>query len=200
MRILLIGATGTLGRAVHSMLDGRGHDIVTAARKDADLAVDITDPGSIRAMYERVGSVDAVANAAGWVPWKPFGELGHEDVLAGLRGKALSQVDLVREGLAHVAPGGSFTLVTGVLARDQLFTGTVAALANGAVEAFVRAAAIELPDHRRINVVSPTVFTESMDAYGDLFVGWKPVPVAEAARAYLRSVEGRHTGRVYVVE
>ncbi|WP_436763111.1 short chain dehydrogenase [Streptosporangium sp. V21-05] len=195
MRILLVGATGTLGRSVRDVLGERGHEIVTASRGGSDVSVDITDTESIRAMYEKVGEVDAVASAAGSVPWLPFGELRHQDVLDGVAGKVVSQVELVRRGAAHVT--GSFTLITGVLARDPVRTGTVASLANGAIEAFVRAAAIELP--QRVNAVSPTVFTESADAYGDLFAGFEPVPVRQAANAYVRSIEGHQTGQVYEV-
>lgn len=195
MRILLVGATGTLGASVLEVLRERGHDIVTASRKGSDVAVDITDPGSIQAMYERVGTVDALASCAGGVPWLPFGELGHQDVLDGIAGKVVSQVELVRQGLTWVT--GSFTLITGVLARDPLRTGTVAALANGAVEAFVRAAAIEVT--QRVNAVSPTVFTESVELYGDLFTGFEPVPVRRAAAAYVRSIEGHQTGRIYEI-
>lgn len=200
MKVLLVGATGTLGRSVLTALRDRGHEVVTASRKGADIAVDITDPVSICAMYERVGGVEAVACAAGSVPWRPFSELSYQDVLDGAIGKVLSQVELVRQGSACATETASFTLITGVLARDHTPTGVVASLANGAVEAFVRAAAIELPHRQRINAVSPTVFTESLDAYGDIFAGFEPVPVRRAAQAYVRSIEGRQTGQVYRVE
>ena len=62
------------------------------------------------------------------------------------------------------------------------------------------AAAIELPRGVRINVVSPTVFEESMASYGPFFPGFIPVPVARAAQAYVKSIEGAQTGRVYRVE
>lgn len=199
MRILLVGATGILGQSVREVLQERGHEVLGASRKDPVLSVDITDPESIRAMYEKAGPVDAVASAAGSVPWKPLGELSHGDVLDGLIGKAFSQVELVRQGTAHTADGGSFTLITGVLARDPVRTGSIASLANGAIEAFVRTAAIELPRGQRINAVSPTVFAESADAYGDLFAGFVPVPVRRAAEAYVRSIEGHQTGQVYVM-
>jgi NAD(P)-dependent dehydrogenase (short-subunit alcohol dehydrogenase family) len=195
MKILLVGATGTLGQSVREVLRERGHEVVTASRKGSDVSVDITDPESIRAMYEQVGKVHAVASAAGSVPWLPFGELRYQDVLDGVAGKVVSQVELVRQGAAYVA--GSFTLITGVLAREPLRTGAVASLANGAIEAFVRAAAIELP--QRVNAVSPTIFTESVDAYGDLFAGFEPVPVRQAANAYVRSIEGHQTGQVYKI-
>jgi NAD(P)-dependent dehydrogenase (short-subunit alcohol dehydrogenase family) len=200
MRILLVGATGTLGRSVHEVLRERGHDVITASRKASEVSVDMTDPESIRAMYEWAGRVDAVAVTAGSVPWKPFGDLGSQEVRDALIGKAFSQVELVRQGSTHVTEEASFTLITGVLARDPIPTGAMATLANGAIEAFVRAAAIELPHRQRINAVSPTVFTESMDAYADLFRGFEPVPVRRAARAYVRSIEGQQTGQVYLVE
>jgi len=63
----------------------------------------------------------------------------------------------------------------------------------------VRGAAIELPRGIRINVVSPTVLTESMGAYAPYFRGFEPVTAQRAAQAYLRSVEGAQTGRVYRV-
>lgn len=192
MKILLIGASGLLGRAVHDVLGVR-HEVVTASRSDAELAVDITDPSSIAAMYEAVGQVDAVACTAGHVPFKPLAELTRDDYVAGVTDKALGQVELVRQGIDRVS--GSFTLISGVLAREPIRTGAVASLVNGALESFVLAAAVEL--RQRINVVSPTVFTEALDAYGDFFPGFEPVPVAAAARAYLKAIDGVATGQVY---
>ncbi|MEV7169002.1 short chain dehydrogenase [Streptomyces sp. NPDC093224] len=203
-KILLVGAGGTLGRAVHALLDERGHQVVTASRTGADLHVDITDPASVRSLYEQLadrhGPVDAVACAAGSVPWRPLAELTTEDVRAGLEGKVVSQIELVRQGAARLPAHASYTLVTGILAREPLRTGSVAALANGAVESFVRAAALELPGRQRINAVSPTVFEESLGAYGDTFAGHDAVPVRRAANAYVKSIEGHRTGQVFLVE
>jgi NAD(P)-dependent dehydrogenase (short-subunit alcohol dehydrogenase family) len=196
MKILLIGATGTLGTAVHKTLAARGHDVVTVGRTGGDLRYDITDPAQIAELYERAGRLDAVVGTAGDVPWKPVTELTPDDYLAGFRGKVLSQIELVRQGIPYVAERGSFTLITGVLAREPVPTGAAAALANGALEAFVRAAAIEIAP-RRVNAVSPTVFTEALADYGDFFPGMPPVDLATVAQAYVRSVEGAQTGQVY---
>ncbi|MDX2389588.1 short chain dehydrogenase [Streptomyces sp. DK15] len=199
-KVLLIGADGTLGRAVRAAPRERGHEVVTASRTGADVHVAITDPQSVRAMYDAVGAVDAVACAAGGVPWRPLGELTVEEVRAGLEGKAVSRIELVRQGAPRLPAHASYTLITGILAREPLLTGSVAPLVNGAVEAFVRAAAIELPGRQRINAVSPTVFTESMDVHGDTFAGFDPVPVARAVNAHVRSVEGHRTGEILRVE
>ncbi|ANZ40955.1 short chain dehydrogenase [Lentzea guizhouensis] len=197
MRILLVGATGLLGTAVHRELTERKHDVVTVARTGGDLRYDVTDPVQVADLYAAVGQVDAVASAAGAVPFKPLADLTAADYQAAVTGKVLSQVSLVREGLRHVSAQGSFTLITGVLSREPVVTGAAASLANGAVESFVRAAAIEIAP-QRINAVSPTVFTEALDHYGDYFPGMKPVPLADVAQAYVRSIEGRQTGQVYV--
>ncbi|MCP2261172.1 Enoyl-(Acyl carrier protein) reductase [Streptoalloteichus tenebrarius] len=198
MRILLVGASGTLGGAVRSALLDR-HEVVTASRSGADHRVDITDPDSIDALYRAVGRVDAVACTAGSVPFRPLTELTREDFLNGVVDKLLGQVELVRRGVEAVSPGGSFTLVTGVLSHDPIRTGSVASLVNGALDSFVRAAAIELPDGRRINAVSPTVLSESAEKYADFFPGFPPVPAAQAAMAYVKSIEGAQTGQVYRV-
>ena len=71
MRILLVGATGKLGTAVHQELVERKHDVVTVARTGGDLQYDVTDPAQVADLYRTIGQVDAVASAAGSVPWKP---------------------------------------------------------------------------------------------------------------------------------
>ncbi len=175
MKILLIGATGTLGTAVHEALASRGHEIVTVGRTGGELRYDVTDAAQVAALYDRVGQVDAVVGAAGDVPYKPVTEMTPEDYTRAFRGKVLSQIDLVRQGVSRVAERGSFTLISGVLAHEPIPTSTAASMANGAIEAFVRAAAIEIAP-QRINAVGPTVFTESLAAYGDFFPGCRRCP------------------------
>jgi NAD(P)-dependent dehydrogenase (short-subunit alcohol dehydrogenase family) len=197
VRILLVGATGTLGSAVADALSD-GADLITASRAGQH-RVDLTDPASIAALYESVGALDAVVCAAGVTPFKSLDSLTREDFLAGVTDKLLGQIELVRQGIHRLADGGSFTLVSGVLAHDPIVTGTVASTVNGGLDAFVRAAAIELPRGLRINAVSATVFEEAWSVYGEYFPGHRPVPVAEAARAFVKSVHGRQTGQVFRV-
>ncbi len=197
MRILLVGASGALGTAVADALRVDA-ELITASRH-GDHPVVTTDPDSIAALRERIGTVDAIACSAGVTPFKPLTELTRADYLAGLTDKLLGQIELVSQGIDHLSDGGSFTLVSGVLAYDPIVTGAVAATVNGALDAFVRAAAIELPRGLRINAVSATVFEEAWDAYADYFPGHKPVAVAEAGRAYVKSVRGRQTGQIYRV-
>ncbi|MET9417551.1 short chain dehydrogenase [Streptomyces klenkii] len=198
MKILLVGAGGTLGGAVRKALAERGHEVIGVGRTGGDVICDVTDPEAVGRLYAQVEGVDAVAVAAGDAVFKPFGELTADDFAATFRGKALSQVELVRQGTRHVAPTGSFTLISGVLTDEPIVAGAAASAANGAVEAFVRAAAIELAP-QRINAVSPTVVEESLPGYAPFFPGMEAVPASRVATAYVRAIEGAQTARVYAV-
>lgn len=198
MKILIVGAGGTLGQAVAAEL-GQRHEVIRAGRSSGDVRVDLRDAASVAAMYREVGELDAVVCTAGKVPFAPLGELTEAKYLEGLGDKLLGQVRLVQEGMATLRDRGSFTLITGILTEQPIFAGACASMVNGAVEGYVRAAAIELPRGMRINAVSPNVLVESMEGYGPFFRGFEPVTAARAALAFSRSVEGLQTGQVYKV-
>ena len=196
MKIILIGAAGTLGSAVDKALKTR-HEIVKVGRKSGDFQVDITDPASIERLFSKVGDFDAVVSTTGDVHFGPLAEITQDKFQIGLRSKLMGQVNLVAFGLKHIRDRGSFTLTTGQINEDPISVGASGAMVNGGLEAFARSAAIELPRGLRINIVSPTVTEESWPAFGPFFLGQKPVPASEAARGYVKSVEGMQTGKVY---
>lgn len=144
MRILIIGAHGTIGREVVRALTGE-HEILSASRNSSELHVDITDPASIRAMYEKVGKLDAVVSAAGSGAWKPLAELTDDDFARSLGYKLMGQVNLVRYGFAHVNDGGSITTTSGILSRSPMPDSAAISLVNAGLEGFTRAAALEAP-------------------------------------------------------
>ncbi len=198
MRILLVGASGTIGRAVAAEL-GQRHDVIAAGRSSGDVRLDIADPASVRAAFERLGRIDAVVSTAGHVRFAPFEDMEAPDFEVGLRDKLMGQVGLVLVGRRHLADGGSFTLTAGVLDCEPIRGGTSASMVNGAIDAFVMAAAIEMPRGQRINAVSPGLLTESLAQYGAFFRGFETVPATRVALAYAKSVEGAQTGRVFRV-
>ena len=197
VEVLVVGASGRLGTAVVAALADR-HEVVAASRSGEHF-VDLTNSASIAGLYASVGQVDAVVCTAGKTPYGPLAELTSDQWLAGLRDKLLGQVELVRLGLDHVSDGGSFTLVSGILSVEPVLTSAVASTVDGGMDAFVRSAAIELQRGVRINAVSATVFEEAWDAYGSMFAGATPIPVADAARAYVESIEGAATGQIFRV-
>ena len=198
MKILLIGASGTIGSAVKAKLAQR-HEVISIGRTSGDFQVDISDSASIRSLFEQTGQFDALICAAGSVNFVPLGDMSASDFELGLRDKLMGQVNLLLIGREYANDGASFTFTSGILNRDPIRTGASAALVNGALDAFVKAAAIELPRGLRINAVSPTVLLEAMDSYAPYFRGYKPAPGAEVALAYAKSVEGLQTGQTFIV-
>lgn len=198
MKIILIGASGTLGQAVANEL-GQRHEIIRVGRSSGDLNVDITDSASIQALFDKVGSFDALVSAAGKVHFGALAEMGEAEFAVGLKDKLMGQVNLVLIGSRYANDGASFTLTTGILSEDPIRFGSSASMVNAAVEGFVRSAALELPRGQRINAVSPNVLVESMEGYAPYFRGFKPVLAADAALGFARSVEGAQTGQVYKI-
>ncbi len=198
MKILIVGATGTIGSAVSNLLKGR-HEVISVGSHSGDFQVDISNEASIQSLFNSVGMCDAIVCTSGSVRFKPLADLTAEDYQFGLNHKLMGQVNLVRIGKNYVSQGGSFTLTSGILNHDPIAASSGAAMVNGALEGFVRAAAMELPNSQRINLVSPTVITESLPKYASVFPGYVSVDAATAAMAYVKSVEGKQTGQVYRV-
>lgn len=192
MRILIIGATGTIGSEVTKALQER-HDVVAASRHSG-IHVDIADPKSIRAMYLEAGAVDAVVSVAGDAAFAPLAQLGDADFERSLTSKLMGQVNLVRHGLSVLRDGGSFTLTSGVLAQNPMPGSAAISLVNAGIEGFVRAAALELERGMRINAVSPGWVAETLSAMGQDPSGG--TPAKDVAKSYVQSVEGNANGTV----
>jgi NAD(P)-dependent dehydrogenase (short-subunit alcohol dehydrogenase family) len=198
MKVIVIGANGTIGRAVVEEL-GHRHDVISVGQSSGELRVDMTRPESVLEFFRKTGPVDAVVVAAGKLHFGPLAELTSGQLSVGLQDKLMGQINIALEAQRHLNDGGSITLTSGIVSDQPIRFGINATMVNAAVDGFVRAAAIEMPRGLRINVVSPNVLVESMHAYGPYFHGFEPVTAARTAKAYSRSVDGLQTGQVYKV-
>jgi NAD(P)-dependent dehydrogenase (short-subunit alcohol dehydrogenase family) len=190
MKIVIVGASGTIGSAVTDLLS-QHHEVVRASRS-AEVRVDITDSGSIRAMYDTVGAVDAVVSCAGGGAMKSLTELTDDEFEGTLHNKVMGQVNLVRFGLDAMNDGGVFILTSGIFSKKPMPGVTDMALANGAIESFVRGAALDLPRTIRINAVSPPFIKETAEKMG-MDGG---LPATTNAEAYRDLIDGTDTGEV----
>lgn len=193
MRVIVIGASGTIGKAVVEALADR-HEIVRAGRRSGDHQVDIASKESIERFFSEAGPFDALISAAGDARFRPLDSLTDEDFSFSLSNKLMGQVNLVRAGLQHVRDGGSFTVTSGLLARYPAPGSAAITLVNAGLEGFARVAALEAPRGIRVNVVSPTWVSETLVAMGR--DGSGGLPAATVARAYVESVEGTRTGEI----
>jgi len=198
MKVLLIGASGTIGKAITKELAPR-HEVIGAGKSNDQYQVDITSERSVRDLFGKVGKVDAIIVAAGNVHWGSLKEMTPDQFKIGLNEKLMGQVIITLVGQEFLNDGGSITLTSGSLSHDPHSGGASFTTVNSSVDGFIRGAAVELDHDRRINSVSPNVLEESWDVYGGGVPGTTPVPAAKVALAYRKSVEGHQTGQTYRV-
>ena len=195
MKIIIVGGEGTIGKKISAHF-AKKHEVIVVGRKSGEIKADIADSASIKAMFKTAGKSDAIVCVAGEAKWAPFETLTEEDFYIGLKSKLMGQVNLVRIGQEYLNPGGSFTLTTGILADHPVALTTSAAMVNGAIHSFVMAAALELKNGHRINVVSSGLVEDAVEKYEAYFPGHNPIPMKKVINGYVKSVEGKGTGQV----
>ena len=77
MKIVIVGASGTIGSAVSNLLANQ-HEIVRVGHSQGDALVDMTDGASIDALFEGIGPFDALVVASGNVAFAPLTELSED--------------------------------------------------------------------------------------------------------------------------
>jgi NAD(P)-dependent dehydrogenase (short-subunit alcohol dehydrogenase family) len=197
MKIIIVGATGTIGKHVTAALQ-KDHEVKTAGSKSGDLRVDISSTASIENFYKQAGKFDALISTSGDAHFGPLPAMTDADFKKGINSKLMGQVNLVLIGQRYISPNGSFTITSGSLAEDPIRYGSSVTTINSALNGFAKGAAIELEKGVRINAVAPSVVEESPD-YFPYFPGNIPVTMDRVAQAYLKSVLGAQTGQVYWV-
>ncbi|MEM6541015.1 MAG: short chain dehydrogenase, partial [Bacteroidota bacterium] len=153
MKIVVIGGTGTLGKPVVNYFK-KDNEVIVAGRTTGDILIDIADSASIKRLFEKVGVLDAIVSIAGEAKWGNFNSLSEEEYYIGLKSKLMGQVNLVRIGKDYLRSNASITLTTGILADDPVVQTASAAMVNGGIHSFVKAAALEMENGIRLNVVS----------------------------------------------
>lgn len=200
MRVMVIGASGKVGSAVCGALAPR-HEVIRAGRSSGDLHVDIRDVASLREAFRCAGVLDAVVVAVGDATFAPLAEhhaapLDESVHCVGIQNKLMGQVNVAYCARDALNENGSITLTTGILTQEPVPGSISSSMVNGALEAFVNAASLEMPRGIRLNAVSPTVLQESIEIYADSFRGFNGVSSRDVGLAYSRCVESLIRGRV----
>lgn len=193
-KIIIVGATGTMGKHLVKSWENE-HEIIRVGTKNGDHQVDISSTESIERLFTQVGHFTDLVNLAGPSHVGPWKNMGPDEFRKGLEGKLMGQINLVLIGQRYIAPKGSFTLIAGGLTYEPQLNFSNASAANGAIEAFTRAAAIELQNGIRINAVSPTVIEDSPQ-YFPYFPGELPVTMKALEHGFRKSVFGANTGQI----
>ena len=195
MKILIVGAYGTIGKKVTEEFSKR-HEIITAGRKSGAISVDIESSESISDMFKQTGKIDACIVAAGSAFYGDFTTLTEENIYAGIKSKLMGQVNVILIGQNYINDNGSITITTGILSEDPVKNYSAISLVNGALNSFVMAASRELKRGIRINAVCPGLVEDSTEEIGYKFPGHIPVSMKRVVSAYVKSVEGFNTGEI----
>jgi NAD(P)-dependent dehydrogenase (short-subunit alcohol dehydrogenase family) len=194
-RILIIGGSNGMGLAAARSLARLGAEVLIAgrsqARLDAALATikgraagyvaDFTDPGSLAALFERIGRIDhlvlaASANAA----WGPFASLSGDALRGAFEGKLIGYWQSLQAALPHLRRDGSVVMLSGAASRTAMPGTAGLAAVNGGITQMAQTLARELAP-LRVNVVSPGLV--DTPAYDGLPAEAKAGMFAGAAKA-----------------
>ena len=185
--VILIGALGKMGQAALTGLSK--HKVITAGRSgDVDHIVDITSEQSITELYEKVDHFDAVVNTVGLCEYETFADMSEAQWMSTIMSKMMGQINLVRIGQKHIADGGSFTLISGILNVKPIPLAIADATTSGASRCFRSECGhqLELPrGTRSILSSNPTVLEEAWDVYDEMMPGFQPVRGKLAGKANL---------------
>jgi NAD(P)-dependent dehydrogenase (short-subunit alcohol dehydrogenase family) len=180
MKIVVIGAAGTIGAAVAAALEANKHEVIRASRKLAP-RIDISDPQSISRFFAEVKDLDGVVSCAGDARFAPLDKLTDEDFHYSVNNKLMGQVNLIRAALPVLHEKGSITVTSGVLSKFPMVGSGAVSMVNAGLEGFTRVAALEATRGVRVNVVSPGWVKETMVRFGmDPAPGKAAVDVARA--------------------
>ena len=194
-KIIVVGATGKLGRVVVEGLR-KDYEVIRAGRSGPDLKIDAFNFESVSDILASVGPFDGLVSCIGGTPFKTFEELTMDDFAAGLSTKCFSQLNLAKAAIPFLSENGSITLTSGIIGDEPIIAGSCAAAANGALNMCVSTLAAEYAGKLRINVVSPSIIENSVDHYGMLFDGFEPTSNESIIHAYRRTISAPITGRV----
>jgi pteridine reductase len=172
--VLVVGATGRLGIRIARALRARNDRVILTARDATKLAamqaelggqefvntvcVDLTArdaPDRVTSEVRAHGGVDDVILACGPFPRTPFEELRREDLERTLAVHAVAPLLLVASLSRELIASQGAVIALGDAGVTRPFENHVAYLtAKGALQTGLRALAVELAPHVRINMVA----------------------------------------------
>lgn len=165
MRIVIMGGTAGIGKAVALQQAATGAEVIVTGRDAGRLAemkeyvasaeqVDGADENEVAAFFERTGPIDhlVLAFSPNAVGLGPIAGASMGDLRAAFEGKVIPYLYAIQQ--AQVT--GSVTLISAISARAAMPGTAILAAVNGAIERAVSPLAAELAP-LRVNAVSPGV-------------------------------------------
>lgn len=131
--------------------------------------MDITSQESVEALFAQTGEVDAIVSTTGNLHFGPLSTMTDSQFNLGLQDKLLGQIRGAGRP-AFSARRGSITPVSGIVAQEPIAQGSMPRRSTPVWKALFAPPPASCRAIR-INLISPTVLSESLAAYGDFFPG-----------------------------
>jgi NAD(P)-dependent dehydrogenase (short-subunit alcohol dehydrogenase family) len=224
-RVVVIGGASGIGFAVAELARERGAEVVIASSTAANVeaavarlpgatggAIDLRDEASVARFFEAQGAFDHLAVTAGDWGGRMFvatADLDLSEARDGFAVRFWGALAAVKHAGRAIAPDGSITLTSGMLAHRPFKGSALVTAVGGAIEHLARGLAIDLAPVR-VNAVCPgLILTDhvlQMPAeMRRAFTAGLPLPragsPAECATAYVYlMLNGYATGQVLPVD
>jgi NAD(P)-dependent dehydrogenase (short-subunit alcohol dehydrogenase family) len=153
--VVVIGGTSGIGDAVARGARAEGASVTVASRR-SPMPLDVSDPASVEAFFEKTGPFDHLVVS---VIQPSGGRIDGIDLSAAKRSfetKYWGAFHAIRSAAGRIRRPGSITLVGGVAAWNPSIGGAVMASVNMALVPLAQVAALELAPVR-VNVLSPGI-------------------------------------------
>ncbi|MET7672932.1 SDR family oxidoreductase [Micromonospora luteifusca] len=200
-RVVVLGGTSGIGLATATRAAREGAQVAVASSNQRSVdralatlpagtqgyAANLTDPGDVARLFQRLGAFDHLVYTAG----EPLALMSVDalDLSAARTAfdlRYFGSLSAVNTALPYLRPGGSITLTTGTANHRPSAGWSVAASITGAIDALVRALAVELAP-LRVNAVSAGVIRSPL---------WDPLPHETREQMYAQLGESLPLGRV----
>ncbi|USD67409.1 short chain dehydrogenase [Vibrio sp. SCSIO 43136] len=193
-KVLVLGSTGLVGGALVEKLKATTQ-VIEASYNHPQNPFDLSDPKSLKALFEKVGKVDAIFCTAGVANMADWHTSSDAEWDFGIKNKMMGQINTLRFGQQYVNDGGVIVLTSGILAQYPIQGSSIVTTVNAAVEAAVKAASVE-EQRIRFNAISPGWVAETMVAMGmDPEPG---LPASDVAQHYIELLDQSTSGEVVV--
>ncbi len=159
--VVVVGATGVLGARIAAHFAAAGARVSAIVRDHTQLdgasvsqyaLADVTDHAALSTAFASVAPFDGVVNATGVVAFGNIAELDDSTLAALFAVNAIAPVVMLRESAPHLADGGFFVNLSGVVATQPVAGMAAYSASKAAAWAAMSAAARELR-RRRIDVI-----------------------------------------------
>lgn len=197
MKAIVIGATGTIGKGIVEELERKGYEVSYGTRKSIE-SIDIESDESVHNFFETMDRPDVIICAAGSASYTTLLDLDEEKIQFSLNSKFAGQLRVAKYGIKRLKENGAIILTGGFFAYSPRPATSILTAINRGLEGFVKAAALEMEEGKRIMIAHPPFLSETAEKMGMPSEPWPNTNVV--AKSYIKALENGKSGDIIYVD